>query len=643
MSVVTDANIVTVEALRAAGYLRAVDVQLARTLGEIGAESHEWVHLAVALTFRYLADGHVCLPLDELVSRPLSDLLRAQSPDASEHTGAEPTEALTWPDPEKWLELLQASALSVPHNGPVVVEEPNVYLRRYYEHERDFAASIAQRLQPLPATSALATPGGPEDEAEQSATRALLDQLFPAAPTAASKPAVPDLQRAAAETVLGQRFTVITGGPGTGKTYTVVNVMVLLVAQAQRRGLPAPRMTLVAPTGKAAARLGESIRDGKARLRQKGIPEALLEPIPESPSTIHRALGVMGGDLQHLRHHAENPLATDVLLVDEASMVDLPLMRRLVSACPLQARLILLGDKDQLASVEAGAVLGQLSEASAGPLQASVVRLSQSYRFGDVPGIERLAEAVNAGDSARALQILDDPELSEVTLVDLPKAGLGDKLATQLLGESGLGAYLDAVAQRKDIVEVDEAFGNFRILCAVRKGHEGLAAVTNYVEDRLRTDGRVTPDGDAYMGRPILISKNDYGVSLFNGDTGLVLPDPDAAPDAPHRATFVDGDKPARRFALSRLPEHETAFAITVHKAQGSEATHIAIVLPREPSRVLTRELIYTAITRAKKSVTIYCDRETFRSSVESKMVRHGRLAERIMQQLSAVSAEDKS
>lgn len=617
---------VTIEALRSAAYLRPVDVQLANRLGALANEPDARVCLALALTLRHVADGHVCLPLAELVRRPPLRLVTSSSAPNATPSQTEALVGLTWPELGTWLEAIMASPLVGPGEGPLVVADGHLYLRRYAEHEDALACALARRLRPWSKGEAGAAQHGGDDEE----TRLLMNRLF-----TQQRANEPDLQRAAAEKALAGRLTVITGGPGTGKTYTVVNVLALLVSERLRAQLPPPRITLVAPTGKAAARLGESIQAGKARLRNNAVGEEVLQHIPEAPSTIHRALGVMGGSLQNLRHTAENPLATDVLLVDEASMVDLSLMRRLVDACPADARLILLGDKDQLASVEAGAVLGQLAEAKSAQLKACVAQLHTSHRFRDVPGIEDLAWAVNAGDSTAALAVLEDATRPEVTLHVLPKQGLGEAWVAQLLGARGLGAYLTCIAQGEpDVATLERHFANFRILCPLRRGPEGLQAVTLLVEEALRKDGRVKPEGDAYAGRPVLISTNDYGVTLFNGDTGLVLPDPRG--ESGPLATFSSGDgQTIRRFALSRLPDHETAFAMTVHKAQGSEMEHVAIVLPREASPVLTRELLYTAITRAKQSVTLFAERATVAAAIVNKATRHGRLAPRIESHLA--------
>lgn len=670
MSAPTNAAPVELVPWREAGVLRSVDVHLARRLARIAGEPRWEVLLAVAVVHRWLADGHVCVDLEALCSQgvPTDATADAVVADAK----------LTWPKYSAWREAIAASPLIAREDqlAPLVLDGPRLYLQRYYEHERRLAAVLRPRLTeaPIPVANPELAGSG-------------LDALFGPANLDWQRA---DLQRVAAATALQRRFMIISGGPGTGKTYTVLNLLLLLAEQAAAAGLPPLRMTLVAPTGKAAARLGESLDAGIKRLlhdeRVSAATRARYQPllphVPRKATTIHRALGVMGGELHKLRHHAENPLATDLLLVDEASMVDLSLMRRLVDACPEHARIVLLGDKDQLASVEAGAVLGQLCRAALngapsdalrgatrslsgdgirevavpagavprGGISDSMVHFTVVHRFAPDSGIAALARAVNAGDAKAALEVLGRG-LPDVRLCALPEGKakgdgveLGKDLEKQLLGDLGLGPYLDSLrAPKPDLKALQaqqDAFDNFRILCALRNSPRGIHALGDAVERALAADGRIRPNGDNYLGRPILVSQNDYGVRLYNGDIGIIQRPPTQAADADSgrdgeeetepRATFLEGG--LRRFALTRLPAHETAYAMTVHKAQGSQVKHVALVLPTEPHRIVTRELLYTAITRASESVTIYGSAEALTAGIHATITRDGNLGGRMAQ-----------
>jgi exodeoxyribonuclease V alpha subunit len=690
-------------AWRDAGVLRSVDVHLARRLGRIAGESRWEVLLAVAVVHRRLADGHVCVDLQALCAQAdpsvaFTDDAPTDGPatnsDFTDNTPERTDDPLAWPDYSAWRELIAASPLVAQGDGPapLVLDGPRLYLQRYHQHETRLADALRPRLieAPIPA-------------ANPELARSGLDALFGPANLDWQHA---DLQRVAAATALQRRFMIISGGPGTGKTYTVLNLLLLLAEQRAAAGLPPLRMTLVAPTGKAAARLGESLDAGIERLlhderanpatRERYAP--LLPHVPRKATTIHRALEVIGGELHNLRRHAENPLATDLLLVDEASMVDLSLMRRLVDACPEHARIVLLGDKDQLASVEAGAVLGQLCRAalngvpssalreatrslsgdgirdvavpaaaatatatnaaetpvtpgatSQGGISDSMVHFTVVHRFAPDSGIAALAAAVNAGDAEAALEVLGRG-LPDVRLCALPEGKakgdgveLGKDLKKQLLGDLGLGPYLDSLrAPKPDLKALhaqQDAFDNFRILCALRNSPRGVYALGDAVERALTADGRIHPDGDNYLGRPILISQNDYGVRLYNGDIGIIQRPPTQATDADAgdedagaepRATFLEGG--LRRFALTRLPAHETAYAMTVHKAQGSQVKHVALVLPTEPHRIVTRELLYTAITRASESVTIYGTAEALAAGIGATITRDGNLGGRMTQ-----------
>jgi exodeoxyribonuclease V alpha subunit len=402
---------------------------------------------------------------------------------------------------------------------------------------------------------------------------------------------------------------VISGGPGTGKTSTVVKILALIVeqARAQARMAEPPRILLLAPTGKAAARLSEAIKRAKGTLQATA---AVRDAIPDEASTIHRALGTFGGHAQRFRHHRDAPLAADVIVVDEASMVDLALMARLFEAVPTDARVILLGDKDQLASVEAGAVLGDICGAGldhtrAGPIAASIALLTRSYRYGPESGIGKLAQAINQAQPERVLGLLRDPGVADVALVEHAAGGaLPEGLWKAAV--AGFRPLLEA----SSAVEKLRALDGFAVLCAHRRGPHGQLAVNQRIEAALRAAGLAPAGADRYPGRPVIVTQNDYQARLFNGEVGVLLHDAQPAADGSGTrrlaAHFAAADGGVRAIAASRLPPHESAYALSVHKSQGSEFDEIAVVLPPEGSPVLSRELLYTAVTRARKRVTIH-------------------------------------
>lgn len=530
------------------------------------------------------------------------------------------------------LEELRACLGTVPVIGrpgqfrPLILDDGDrLYLYRYWRCQRDLTEFILQKT---------AEGGGPFD---RTLLADGLARLFP------SGGAGTDWQKVAALSAMWRRFAVISGGPGTGKTSTVVKILTLLLEQAAGRPL---RIALAAPTGKAAARLRESIR-----LMKDGLccADGVKARIPDEATTIHRLLGAVG-DSTRFRFSRENPLPHDAVIVDEASMVSLTLMARLVTALKRGARFILLGDRDQLSSVEAGAVLGDLcgggreelfsSEfaAFAGevagetipvhggteklpPLADSLVILKKNYRFGDTGGIGALSRAVNAGDGDRVLALLKDGSSLGVSWRPLPGSGdLKRSLAPAAL--SGYERYLAARTPDESLA----AFDTFRILCAVRQGGHGVAGINRLVEDILEDQGLIEPRQRWYPGRPVMVTANDYGLKLFNGDVGLVLPDPGREGEL--RVFFPAPDGGVRSISPFRLPEHETVYAMTVHKTQGSEFEEVLLLLPEKDSPLLTRELIYTGITRARAQVEIWGREDVLRAAVTRRIERSSGLRE---------------
>ncbi|HJR11655.1 MAG TPA: exodeoxyribonuclease V subunit alpha, partial [Rhodanobacteraceae bacterium] len=403
------------------------------------------------------------------------------------------------------------------------------------------------------------------------------------------------------------RFTLITGGPGTGKTHSVLRMLTALAQRAQNGSL---RIALAAPTGKAATRLGESLR---TRLASLDLPEAIVTQIPRDTQTVHSLLGISPWRTRP-RFDRASPLPFDVVVVDEVSMVDLPLMAKLVQAVPDDAKLILLGDPGQLSAVEAGNVLGALVEAAGdGPLQDCHVALTHSHRFGADSALGVLAAAIARGDVETTLRI--PGSVGEISRVE-------DARAAQLV-DAAADAYRPILSADNPAAALHAARG-FRMLTALRQGPSGCLAFDHAIAQRLQRSAGVRADERWWRGRLILITANRPELKLFNGDTGVIWPDADGAP-----RVWFEGDDGPRAFAPAALPPHEGAFALTVHKAQGSEFDRVALVTGPD-SAVLTRELLYTGVTRARAGVTLYTSSETLRAGIERRTLRMTGLADRV-------------
>lgn len=601
-------TLAALQAWREEGGLRPLALALARFLNEADPAAPASLLLAAALLAQLEADGHGSLPLQGLGARAaalgLPAALGAWLPPDAEAAHA------AWAGTP----LLQVEPSAAVPASPLVLAAGHLYLRRYWHHEARIAAQVRARSQPFEFT--------PPQAAH---ARGLLQQLFgPPTP-----PGLVNWQRAACALGLRGRFTVITGGPGTGKTYTAARL--LAAAQALNAGGPPLRLGLAAPTGKAASRLRQSIDAAWQGLRaqQPALGQVLdaAGPLPAA-LTLHSLLGVRP-DTRRPRFHAAHPLELDLLLVDEASMVHLEMMSALLDALPPTARLVLLGDPDQLASVEAGAVLADVCQAAgsgyaAGTVQAvqalsgealphrpggsalaqQVVALRTSQRFSGA--ISALAQAVNAGDAAAATTLLREGGQGTLALHTGAQAQAVPALAA---GAAGFQACLQALAQRPAEREAFEpwarsvlrAFEGFRVLCALREGPWGVAGLNTAIERALAAAGLLQPRGEWYEGRPVMVLRNEPLLKVFNGDIGLVL----AAPGSGAlRAWFLNGEA-LHSVPVARLAEVQTAFAMTVHKAQGSEFGHVALVLPPDDAPVLTRELVYTGITRARQAFTL--------------------------------------
>jgi len=630
----------TLQAWRSHGWLRALDLAFAGFLHELDAGAPASLLLAATLLAHLEGRGHSCLPLQAFLRDPQATL--AWPPEAAAELtlvlqclpADAPAAHATWAGRS----VLQIDPVDGLGSSPLVLCGDRLYLRRYWRYETRVAAQVGARA---------ASKGAGGDAApalDRARARDLMDRLFAsaaAARAAAGAAAEPDWQQVACALALRGRLTLVTGGPGTGKTYTAARLLVLL--QALHAGAQPLRVALAAPTGKAAARLRQSIGSALQGLQQQlgeTLPLALWAASLGPARTLHSLLGTRPGT-RRFRHDAANPLEVDLLFVDEASMVHLEMMATLLDALPDSARVVLLGDRDQLASVEAGAVMGDLcagAGADAGSsaynaatidwvrditgqtlpaaqasrddsLAQQTVVLRQSRRFSGPIG--ELALAVNRGDGAAALATLRAVSNGAVSLIETPDAGAVARLAIDGRpgAPGGYRAYLETLGQRPvDAGDFEDwatsvltRFDTFRVLCAVREGPWGVSGLNASIERALAERGLLQRLGEWYEGRPVMVTRNDPALGVFNGDIGVVLKPPGSAM---LRAYFLDGAE-LRSVSVGRLADVETAFALTVHKSQGSEFAHVVLVLPPEDSAVLTRELVYTGITRAREAVTV--------------------------------------
>ena len=655
----------------ARGWLRALDRALAAFFAELDGAAPPLALLAAALASHQLGHGHVCLDLAATLASP--DFALSLPPEGEDAAAATllPSQVLAGTALGDWQAALRRAGVLVAADGgdgsaPLVLHGERLYLRRYWDYERAVAAALAARLGDAPAL--------PVDLPER------LARLFPEPPTVDGV-AQTDWQKLACALAARGSFGLITGGPGTGKTTTVVRLLALLQEPALAAGQPL-RIRLAAPTGKAAARLTESIG---AQVASLPVSEAVRAAIPSEVTTLHRLLGSLP-DSRHFRHHAGNPLPLDVLVVDEASMIDLEMMACLLAALPRHARLVLLGDKDQLASVEAGALLGDLcrdaeggfyspetrawleqvggaplaepalqdGDAAAQPLAQRTVMLRHSRRFAGGSGIGRLARAVNAREPALAREILaagggdlhvlrlrgeQDAALERLLLGGLPAReagrpqGYAHYLSVLRAGRPPADTPADAAAWADWARSVLAAFDAFQLLCAVRKGPWGVEGLNPRIAAALQRRGLLDSDQGWYEGRPVLVTRNDYGLGLMNGDIGIALrlPEPGAAGQTVLRVAFPrnDGSGELRYILPSRLSAVETVFAMTVHKSQGSEFAHTALILPDTLNPVLTKELVYTAITRARHWFSLIESRPgVFDEAVRRRVERRSGLLE---------------
>lgn len=609
------------------GRIAAIDRAFARFLRELEPAVDPRVQIAAALLSHELGEGHICMPLETL---------REREPDLGDPTV-----------------FLSGSRVVADPSGdpaaPLVIEHGMLYMRRFWRDEARVAQAIQERMGVRQADAGLG---------------AELARLFPADTLR------PDWQKIACALAARSGFAVITGGPGTGKTTTVVRLLGLLQTLALRDGGSRLRIRLAAPTGKAAARLNASIAGQVAQLQ---VDPSVKQAIPAEVTTLHRLLGTRP-DSRAFRHNAENPLHLDVLVIDEASMIDLEMMAATLDALPPDARLVLLGDKDQLSSVEAGAVLGDLcARADAGhydpstrdwvhtvcgedvtpwtnaddaaTLDQHVAMLRFSRRFGSDSGIGALAAAINEGDAAQALSAFD---MFDDVVLGMPTPAAIATLAIEGRdGAPGYRHYLDWIERERPPVGADEAaiaewgrgalraYAGFQLLCATRLGDHGVLAQNARIAQGLLDRGLIEATGGWYEGRPVMLTRNDYALGLMNGDVGVTLWVPDGQGGMALRVAFAvmdpHGGERIRFVVPSRLAALETVYAMTVHKSQGSEFEHTALALPPEPSPVLTRELVYTGVTRARRWFTLLAGADILGYAVQRKTQRASGLLRRLL------------
>ncbi|ARR80051.1 MULTISPECIES: exodeoxyribonuclease V subunit alpha [Mycobacterium] len=549
-----------------AGVFEAADVHVAQRLTALTGESDERVALAVALVVRALRGGSVCVDL-----RAASGLLG----DAE----------LPWPGADDWLAAVRASALVGP---PPVLRffGDLLYFDRYWLEEEQVCTDLL---------ALSASPIGIESSS--------YERLF--------EPGYEE-QRAAAEIAVSQAVTVLTGGPGTGKTTTIARLLALLLEHAERAGMPPPRIALAAPTGKAAARLAEAVAAGARRLG--AADRARLAGL--SGTTLHRLLGPRPDTSVRFKHNRANRLPHDVIVVDETSMVSLTMMARLAEAVRPDSRLILVGDPDQLASVEAGAVLADLVDGLSARGDVRVAALRTPHRYGT--SIGALAEAIRVGDADRVVELLAaGGEHVEWVDAQRPADRLREVLvahALRLRSAALLGAADEALAT------LDE----HRLLCAHREGPYGATHWNTLVQKWIADATGQPAWSQWYAGRPLLVTANDYGLRLYNGDTGVAVAGAEGL-----RAVIAGASGPLD-FATSRLGEVETMHAMTIHKSQGSQADEVTVLIPPEDSRLLTRELFYTAVTRAQTRVRVVGPEASVRAAIERRAMRATGLRQRL-------------
>jgi len=560
--------------------LSTLDTHFADFIVRIDRHPCDELWWGAALASYFAGRGHSCFNLLDACDGTTLPLL---------HTARKPPPS----DRHDWLESLKlCDTIGSPGAyTPLVLDQADrLYLHRCWGYEQQVAAGILSRSRP-PAIN-------------ESRIDVALDRYFPA------QNGTVDLQRAAARMALTHRFSVISGGPGTGKTATVARILALLL---DVEGDSHPEIVLAAPTGKAAQRLRQSILEAADRL---DLPEEIKKCLPVGVSTIHRLLGVQAGR-GRFRHNRDNLLSCDILVVDEASMVDLQLMAALMEALRDDARVILLGDRNQLASVEAGAVLADICD-SANRATVPVTQLTRSYRFGVDSGIAALSHLITSGESAAATELVQSGRYPDIVWRRLP-SGRAFEEAFSAAVRVGYTRYVEAGSPAEALAEL----GSFRVLSPLRSGSYGIENLNRLCLNATAPERR--NDLQSSRATPVMVTGNNYELELFNGDTGVVM-EGDGSP----AVWFENPDGGVRHISLLRLPPSEGAFTLTVHKSQGSEFDRVLLILPDHLSEALSRELLYTAVTRARRSIEIWGTEEVFRQTIERRTIRKSGLRDKL-------------
>jgi exodeoxyribonuclease V alpha subunit len=611
----------TIDRLYKIKFLSELDYRFARFIGRLDGSNDALLLLAASLVSRYRGEGHICIDLAELAGTSI-DL--------------EESEPLSCPPLKSWLKTLEKSPV-VGRPGdvkPLILDGARLYLFRYWDYETHLAHALKNM-----ANARIETFDEPQ-------LKKSLDRIF--SRTNDDEIKEMDWQKVAAFTSLRNRLCVISGGPGTGKTFAVAKILALLF---EHSGNDTLNIALTAPTGKAAARLQEAIKEAKATLN---CSEAVKAAIPEEASTLHRLLKTIPYS-PYFRFNEENPLPYDVVVIDEASMVDLALFSKLTQALRPQSRLILLGDKDQLASVEAGSVLGDIcdtgnvhqfspsfidvcrrltgenftenhSGSTSQNISDCIVQLTRSYRFDKTSGIHAVSQSVNAGEADNTLDLLKKGTYGDIHWRNLPRP---DEMLGYL--EDWITGKYDVYLKAADPLKAFDLFSRCRILTALREGPYGFHNLNILIERIMQKKGLIERSGRWYPGRPVMITRNDYNLRLFNGDIGIAMETQGS--DGELRVFFPGTDASLRSFPPLRLPDHETVYAMTVHKSQGSEFDEILFITPDRNTQVGTRELIYTAITRAREKIHVWGKEDVFLTAIQRRIHRSSGLREALWEQ----------
>jgi exodeoxyribonuclease V alpha subunit len=604
--------------------VQSIDYFLARQLYQsIGKTDDSLLFHSIMATSEALRNGHSCLKIDSEANK------------IGWFNNEENKPGYLFPAAEHWHKSLLSSNISSDEHHPLVYDYKRLYLRRYWQFEQELAAIIRSLLKKKVNF----------DIIEQVK---IVNQLFPLNSDSSNSHEL-DWQKVAVANALLRNFSIIAGGPGTGKTFTVTKLLAALQALSENK----LKIAMVAPTGKAAQRLNESIQKAKSLLqKQQLISVETLQSIPDTASTLHRLLGVRTAS-HNFRYNQDNHLPFNLLLVDEISMIDLPLMTRMLRAINDDCRVIMLGDADQLPSVAAGSVLADIAPSHspgysiltchklsqltgfdipvAEPAYDHLTVLQKSHRFDSLGEIAQLSRQVINGNSEPAWDLLQQGEKQISVVKNQSLYHFIDQLIEQY--------YVPLLSPSLTISQAFDYLNKFRFLVVTRSGEHGFNFINQYIEDYLSKKGLINRCGEFYAGRPIMVTKNHYQAGLFNGDIGLLWLKKDglnkqkelfaAFPQINQRYESEQSDC-IRWLSLGRLPEVETVYAMTIHKTQGSEFAHVALILPTQDSPILSRELLYTGITRASQKLSLCADKSIWELAVKRKVQRYSGLKQRI-------------